>query len=521
MKRRTMLLSATTLAMPRIARAQAASTLKFVPYADLAMLDPIATGNYSVRNHAMMVFDTLYGVDDRLQPRPQMLAGHVVENDGRAWRLTLRDGLRFHDGAPVLARDAVASLRRWAARDSAGNALFAATDELSAPDDRTLQFRLKRPFPLLPAALGKAVSNVAVIMPERLAATDPFKPVTDMTGSGPYRFVAAEQMTGVRAVYERFAGYVPRQEPPSLLAGGKVANFARIEWHIIPDPATAAAALQKGEVDWWEQPTTDYWASLKARPDLTFDILEPSGAAYHVCRLNHLTPPFSNPKVRQAALAAISQSDVQTAGTGTDPAMWRNRVGFFSPDSPMASTDGMEALRDPPDLGRARRMLAESGYAGEKVVMISTPITPTLFAAAQVITASWRDIGFNADLQAGDVATLIQRLTNKNPVDAGGWSAEADATAGMATFDPLANSLMRGNGSALGWPQIPRLEALRDAWLAEPDAAARKELCRQIQLVCFAELPYIPTGIGLRPTAYSRTLTGLLRGILFYGVRRT
>jgi peptide/nickel transport system substrate-binding protein len=450
-----------------------------------------------------------------------MLERDLVGQDGRQWTLTLREGLRFHDGSPVLARDAVASLRRWGVRDTVGNALFAATDELSAPDDRTIRFRLKRPFPLLPAALGKALSNVAVIMPERLAATDPFKPFAEVIGSGPFRFIAGEQVNGALSVYRRFENYLPRTGgTPSFLAGPKVAKFDRVEWHIIPDPATAAGALQTGEMDWWELPTSEFWPALKARADLAFDILDPTGA-YGVCRLNHLQKPFDNPAVRRAALAAISQADVQIAGYGTDPAMWRAHVGFFAPDSPMASPNGLGALKEPPDLDRAKRMLAESGYDGAKVLMITTPTVPWLNAAAQVVVQAWHTIGFNVDLLAGDIAALIQRLGNKGPVDAGGWSAECDSAAGMAAFDPISNSSMRGDGSSWGWPVIPRLEELRSAWLTAPDLAARKEICRQIQLLCFDQLPYIPTGLALRPTAYSKSLTGILRGVpLFWNVRR-
>jgi peptide/nickel transport system substrate-binding protein len=289
---------------------------------------------------------------------------------------------------------------------------------------------------------------------------------------------------------------------------------------MIADPATAAAALQKGEVDWLELPTSEYWPTLKAHKGLQVEVLDRSGA-YGVCRLNHLHPPFDNPATRRAALAAISQADVQAAGYGTDPATARTHVGYFAPDSAMASPDGLDALKEPPDLDHARRQLKESGYAGQKVVMISTPSVPWLYAAAQVIMQAWQQIGFNVELAAGDLATLIRQLSNKGPVTAGGWSAETDSMAGMAAGIPIANSLMRGDGSSFGWPTIPRLEELRSAWLTSPSEAERKEICRQMQLLCFQEVPYIPTGVALRPTAYSKSLHGVLHGIpLFHNVRR-
>jgi len=308
MQRRSFLAAAAALAAPRLAAAQGARTLKFVPYTDLAGLDPIVTGNYSVRNHAMMVWDTLYGVDETYAAQPQMVEGHTVDHDGRTWTLTLRENLRFHDGEPVLAKDCVASIRRWSARDSLGRALLEQTDELSAPDDRTLRFRLKAPFPLLPFALGKHVGNVMVVMPQRLAETDPAKPVPELIGSGPYRYLAAERLQGALNAYARFAGYVPRPAgSASLLAGPKIAHFERVEWHTIPDASTAVAALQKGEMDWIEQPSPDHLDSLKRMDSVALDILDPAGS-YRYVRLNHLTPPFNDAAVRRAALAAIIMS---------------------------------------------------------------------------------------------------------------------------------------------------------------------------------------------------------------------
>src|SRR5207244_1121680 len=203
-----------TLAAPRIGRAERANKLVFVPPIDLSVLDPVVTGFRPTRNHAYLVFDTLYGIDTNWAAQPQMVEGHQVEEDGLIWTLTLRDGLHFHDKEPVLARDVVASIRRFAARISFANALMAATEELSAPDDRTMRFRLKRPFPHLPEALAGPGANVPAIMPERLAATSPFQPVAEIVGSGPYRFLPEEHVSGARAAYDRYPLYRPRASGP-------------------------------------------------------------------------------------------------------------------------------------------------------------------------------------------------------------------------------------------------------------------------------------------------------------------
>jgi peptide/nickel transport system substrate-binding protein len=524
MRRRTFLAAALTPALaPVRAGAAPARTLAYVPYTDLAVLDPIVTTNYATRNHALMVFDTLYGVDGSYTPRPQMLAGDRVDDDGRTWILTLREGLRFHDDTPVLARDVVASLRRWGARDILGTLLFAATDELAATDDRTLRWRLKSPFPLLPFALGKTAGNMAAIMPERLALTDPARPVAELIGSGPFRYVAAERVQGHLNVYARFAAYQPRPEPADLLAGGKLAWFDRVEWHTLPDAATAAAALQQGEIDWWEQPTTDYWPLLSRRPGLTLDVLDTSGS-YRYVRLNWLNPPFDRVAVRRAAMAAISQRDVVTAIAGTDPAMSRTGIGFFAPDSPMASDVGLAAMRDPPDREAARRLLAASGYAGEKVLMSIAATVVPINICGEVVADAWQRIGFDVDFRALEVAASLQQIASKAPVAQGGWCASADGMSGVSARDPslLANLHTVGrNGGTYGWPLIPEVEALRNRYLAAPDLAARQAICRDIQRLCFEQVPYIPAGIVQQPTAYRSDLAGVLRGLpLFWSVRR-
>ena len=242
--------------------------LRFIPQSDLTVLDPVWTTAYVTRNHGFAVFDTLYGLDGRFRAQPQMVAGAVRSAEGTEWRLGLRPGLKFHDGTPVLARDCVASIKRWGVRDAFGQALLAATDELSAPDDATILFRLKRPFPLLPDALGKSATSMCPIMPERLALTDPYTAITEMVGSGPFRFVADERVVGARVVYERFARYVPRPGGGAAdwTAGPKTALVDRVEWHVIPDPGIAAAALQAGEADWWEQPLPDLYPVLRKVP---------------------------------------------------------------------------------------------------------------------------------------------------------------------------------------------------------------------------------------------------------------
>src|SRR5215471_10871325 len=340
----------------RIGRAARPKTLVFVPTSDLAVLDPIVTFNRPTRNYAYLVFDTLYGLDTNWQAQPQMAAGHEVDDDGLTWNLRLREGLRFHDKEPVLARDVVASIRRFAPRIAFATALMAAIEELSAPDDQTVRFRLKRPFPHLPEALAGPGGNVPVITPERLAVTSPFKPVAEIVGSGPYRFLPQEHVSGARAAYERFPLYQPRTDGPvGYTSGPKIAHFDRVEWLTL-DSFSAMAALRGGKIDWWELPPSDLLEQLARDRDLT--VISQYATAMGVLRFNHLHPPFNDGAVRQALLGAVDQAEAMTAVAGTDRKFWQDGIGLFGAGTPMANDAGIEVLRAPRDYAAVRQALA-------------------------------------------------------------------------------------------------------------------------------------------------------------------
>ena len=350
MRRRQFLTTTVALAAPSIARAQSSRVLKIIPEGDLAILDPVWTTATVARNHGYMVFDTLYAMDADFQIQPQMAAGHVIENDGKLWTITLRDGLKFHDGEPVRGRDAVASIRRYAARDSFARSLMDVTDELSAPDDRTIRFRLKKPFALLAAALGKPGTPMPCIMPERLALTDPNKQVTEMIGSGPFRFLTAERVAGSRVAYARNDAYVPRPDGvASFTAGPKRVLIDRVEWHVIPDSSTKINALMNNEVDWIQDPPADLLDTLRANKRLTVAPMDPAGGI-SILRFNTLFPPFDNPAIRRALFGAVDQAEFMTASLGDDRRLWKDRVAVFSPGTPMDQGTGLEVMTGKRDL---------------------------------------------------------------------------------------------------------------------------------------------------------------------------
>jgi peptide/nickel transport system substrate-binding protein len=511
--------AAAAVGLSRPALSQGAQVLRYVPQANLANPDPIWTTATVAWLHGYMVWDTLFGVDEKLVGRPQMLAGSDTSSDGLSWKMTLRDGLLWHDGEKVLSRDCIASIQRWGKRDGFGQRLMSQTAEMRVIDDKTFEIRLNKPFPVMPYALG---ANGCFIMPERIAKTDAFTQISEYVGSGPFKFLKDEWVSGSSAAYAKNERYVPRQEPPSYWAGGKVVHFDRVEWRIMPDPATAAAALQRGEVDWWENPLFDLLPLLKSSPGIKVEVLDPLGAL-GVVAVNHTQPPFDNPKLLQAMLVAIDQHDYLSAVLG-DQQQYGRTAGFFIPGSPFASDADIEKIVGKRDVSLAKKLVAESGYKGEPIVLMSPSDQAQLTAMAQVTDSFYKSIGLNSQYTSMDWGTLVSRRASHEPASSGGWNSFCTTWGGLTVSNPGSHFPLRGNGNGgwFGWPTDTKMEALREKWFETPDIAAQKLICDDIQRLAFQDLPFFPTGQWFTPTGYRDNLTGFVKAglMLFWGVKR-
>src|SRR5438132_355574 len=512
------------LAAPRITRASAASTLVVVPTADLAVLDPVVTFNRQTRNYAYLVFDTLYGLDTNWQAQPQMVAGDEVAEDGLIWTLHLRDGLRFHDNEPVLARDVVASIRRFSVRIPFANALMSATDELSAPDDRTVQFRLKRPFPHLPMALAGPGGTVPAIMPERLATTSPHQPVKEVVGSGPFRFLKDEHISGAQAAFARFDQSRARDSgAPGFTSGPKVAHFERVEFLTL-DPFSAQGALSRGEIDWWESPSRDL-ADQIAR-DRNVTLISHYMPAMGILRFNQLYGPFDKPEARRALLSVVDQAEAMTVVAGADSANWLDGIGLFSHDTPLANDAGIDVLRRPRDPAAAKKALAETGYGGEKIVVIAPTELAGIRALSLIGADQMRRAGLNVDLQEMDFGTVVKRRTSQSPPDKGGWNVFFTMIdRSIPNTHPFGNPSLRADGKAAydGWPTSPRIEELRRAWLDAGNINEERRIAAALQMRVWQDVPFIPMGEYWQTTAYRKNIAGVIPGCftVFWGVKRT
>jgi peptide/nickel transport system substrate-binding protein len=519
MRRRTLLQAAATMPLAAPALAQAQKPLRFIPQANLTALDPIWTTAVITYNHAYMVYDLLYGWDGK-ELKPQMAAGHEVSQDELTWTFTLRDGLKFHDNEPVLAKDAAQSIRRWGSRDSFGQVLMRYVNEIAVLDDKRFAIRLKKRCPQLLFGLG---ARQSFIMPERHALRPGTEQVTESIGSGPFRFLKDEWVSGASSAYAKFDGYVPRNEPPVFFAGGKVAHFNRVEWIVQPDPATAAAALQKGEVDWVEQPLIDLIPMLNKSPNVYTKVVDPGGWLMFMV-INHLNPPFDNPKIRQAIITAMDQQTFVESAVGDQQALAIVPTGLFAPTMPMSNMAGMERLTSPRDVAKAKKMVEESGYKGEPVVIMSPSDQPTLKQMSDVAAEFFKSIGLKVDLQTTDWGSVITRRASQKPIAEGGWGAFITVMSPLTSANPGSMLSLRGNGKAgwFGWPTDPKIEELRESWFDAPDLPSQKAVAEQIQRQYFESVPFLPLCRMLQPMAFRSDIKDVVSASfpMFWGVRR-
>jgi len=516
MERRTFLggaagVAAAGISAPALAQGDVSRTLRVIPQANLTSLDPVWTTAVVTRNNAFMIYDQLCAQNAAGEIKPQMAEGWETSQDGLTWVFTLRDGLFFHDGEKVLAKDCVASIERWRKRDPFMQVLWPNVAAVETIDDRKFRFRLKKPTPLLIMALGQT-QFPCFIMPERIAQTDAFQQIRETVGSGPFKFVRDEWNPGQRAVWTKNERYVPRQEAVDGLAGGRVPKIDRIEWTIITDPATSANAMAQGEQDYWEYPLHDLLPMLRRSRGVVVEQRLLDGT-YGVCRFNTLQPPFNNPAIRRAVAMAVDQRDYLRAVAGDDPAGWGVCEGVFTCGTPLANEVGSDALKTH-NIERAKQALAAAGYNGEKVVLIAPGDYPQINALSLVTADVIRRLGMNLEFISADWGTVIQRRASKEPVERGGWSIFHTTSSGQSLALPVFNLFLRANGpnAWFGWPDVPEVERLRAEWVEKGgDPAESKRIAEALNREAMQAMYYIPLGFYWQPSAWARNVTGVFR----------
>ncbi len=497
--------------------------LRIVPHSNLSILDPVWTTAYMSRNHGYMIYDTLFGTDEKAQIRPQMVEEWSASPDKRLWTFKLRKGLEFHDGRPVASEDVVASLARWGKRDAMGVALFTFVDRMDTPAPDTFRIFLREACGFLLEALGKPSSNVPFIMPKRVAETDAFKQIDDYTGSGPYIFKRDEFKPGDKAVYVKNPKYVPRKEPPSGTAGGKHAYVERVEWNLaLRDAQAQVNALQKGEVDIIESLAFEHYETVKKDPALqlpNFDIL----GLQFMARFNHLHKPFDNPAVRRAVAAAFAQEPFLKAQVGVKE-LYNTCASMFTCGTPYASSAGSD-IQSKSNMKKAQELLKASGYDGTPIVIMKPTDLVTITKLPDVATQLLRQAGFKVDLQAMDWQTLVGRRAKKDPPDKGGWHMFLTAWQAHDIWNPIPNAALDTRGEAsgwFGWGKDDRIVELRNQFMRETDEAKKKKLAEAIQARAFEVATHVPLGEYRSPMAARKNIAGFFvsNGNLYWNLKK-
>ena len=511
--------AAVALGAPSI-QAQQGQRLRFVAHADLKILDPVWTTAYITRNHGYLVYDTLFGTDEKLQIKPQMVDRTGISPDGMKYTFTLRDGLRWHDGQPVVSEDCVESLKRWGRNDRFGQLLLAHTAKIVPVDKKTFTLELAESFGPVLEALGKPSNNVPFMMPARIAATPPTEQIKETVGSGPFKFVREEWQPGKQAVYVRNADYIPRDEPPSGSTGGKRAYLDQVTWLYVPDPWDASEDLMGGQVDWWEQPPLDFIPKIEQTPNLQTQLNDPLGTQGWL-RPNCLHPPFNDKKARQALLHMMDQVTYLAWAIGQSQ-YYHTCDSVFACGGPYATTTGAEPVIKH-DLTTARQLVKESGYDGRPVVVLHVTDIPFMNAAAIVTRQRLESIGFKVILKDMDWSTNLIARARKDPPEKGGWNLLHTWWLASDVINPAVHFGLSGAGPRawFGWPDVPQLERLITDWVRATDDARRQQLANEVQRVALDEVTYVPWGEWVQPTAFRKSVQDVLKfgAPLFWNVK--
>ena len=505
--RRSVMMGGTALATAALIRprqARAAKALTVVLESEVTILDPHFTTAAITRTFGLHVFDTLFAMTDKGEIKPQMVGGYDSSADKLTWTFVLREGLTWHDGAPVTAEDCVASLRRWSVRDPLGKMLMADTATLEASDARTIKLVLKQPFPLLLEVLGKPNAPVPVMMPARLAATPADQRIPEPVGSGPFRFVKDQWRPGNSMLLERNPNYVPRKEAPDFLSGGKDVKIDQLVLRVMPDQSTGANALIAGEIDYMQYLPFDILPVLEQERSVKLLGLGGIHQFQGNFRLNHAFPPFDNPAIRKVMWKLVDQDATLTAIGVPEKYRSTSCPSFWMCGTPFSTDAGAGAAKF--DISAAKAELKASGYKGEPVIILEVAgsISQT---ASRVLAQNMRDAGFTVEQQPRDWPTVLARRAKKD-----GWSMFPVYSNGTDMFSPLNHFYVAATCNDFpGWSCDNRIPNLLKAFTNAATLEERKKIAADIQVIAYELVPSLMWGQFTIPAGYRADLKNLIQ----------
>ena len=518
-------LATAALSLAISATAEAQTTLRFVPQADLRILDTAWTTAAITRNHGYLVYEPLFSYDSKNEPKPQAVESWTASQDGLTWTFTLRPGMTFSDGSPITAKDAVASLERWSKRKASGSTMRARMNAIGVKDDKTFEITFKERFGLVLETLADAIQPTFVLRAKD-AEADPFTQIQfkEVIGSGPFTFVAEEWVPGSKAVYKKNAGYKPRTEAPDGFWGGKTAKLDRIEWIYIPDANTQVQALIRGEVDVIEIPAVDLLPLLKKTPGIKVEVMDKLGSQGFFM-VNAQAAPLDKPEIRQALALVVDQSQFLTATIG-DSAYEKVCFSIMACGSPNESSAGA-ADYTKANIAKAKELLKKGGYAGEPVVLLDPTDQHILHQMAVVMAQFMRDAGINVDLQANDWSAVVTRSARGDKPGPGspGWHMHPSWAPARVVSSPLTATQLRAPCNTTTFVPAPcdqELEARKNKFYSAATLPERKAAMDALQQRFYEVMPYVVTGQFLAPKAWRDTVSGVVNAseFVFWNVEK-
>jgi len=494
--------------------AAAESVLRIKYDGDIKQLDPLFTSSYPTRDMAYMIFDTLFSMDGDYRPQPQMVKEWSLSQDQKTYSFVLRDGLVFHNGAPVTVADVIASIKRWMDKDNMGDEIKKRLVSLEDTGNNGFTLVLSEPFAHVIGGFARMSAYPLFIMPQAIAQTPASEEIREFVGSGPFKLVADEWMPGVRMVLVKHEAYIPRDEPPSGLAGGKIAKVDRVERITFSDDMSAVNALLAGEIDYIAPLPPEMLPILEADPDIEWTKAPILGKNWQVI-LNHTQPPFDNVKIRQAVQYVVNQQDIMRAFFGDRDDLYMLCGALFMCGGPYETDAGSERFMSP-SVEKAQALLAEAGYDGTPIHYLHPMDGKNQRDGGTVMVQALRQAGFMVEDIQIDTATMFSRRANKGKPEEGGWNIFITGFAGDALMDPLTNPFMTGacEKAWIGWPCDQSMQDLWQGFLASQTDEERYDIAVKLQIRANEIVTYIPMGQFNDLAAWRKNISGQVPGAI-------
>jgi len=466
-------------------------TLKWAMIGEPPALDPMFTTATVTANFGWHVFEGLFTKNDAQAPKLALLEKYEPASDGKKVTMTLRKGVPFHNDKEVTSADVEASLKRYIEISARGKQVLGALDKMSAPDKYTVVLEFKEPRSgILPVFLSQAE---AFVMPAEDAAKYGKDKITNPIGTGPYKFVEHQPDRMIRM--QRFDKYATREEAADGSAGKKVAYIDEIQYIPVPEESVRADGVGTGEYHFGDSLAPDSYARVNGVPNVTADIGKPYYWA--VAHMNKKEGLFTNVKLRQAVLAAISIDPIAAAAFGVKE-FYRIDPGIAAPETPWFTDEGKEVFNKP-DPEKAKALLKEGGYDGTPVRWMSTKEYFYNYNAGVVFKQQLEAVGFKIDLQVMDWATLVKRRSDPKEYD-------VFVTAHTSYQHPIIQPFFADGWP--GWWTNAEKNDLAAKLMAETDEKKQMELITQLQRLFYSDVPGVKYGEYFVLRARSNKVTG-------------